>query len=612
MKTLCIILTLSVLALADSISFYEENWGKEERYADEIYDSMAIKFDQNALTRFLYNSIITGSDPVANPDHHHNTPNESSINQYSGYIIDSVVITTTKEYIKNRSDSLNNAANDSLTFEENFSLNVNRFQEYVTLQTSEMIIRNAIGIVAGDTLVPYKVEEAERYLRSQPYIQDVRIVPTPIGNNHVRLHVIKREQFPYSMSIRTKDFKAFEIGIQSKNFARIGGLFNNYLTYDDTQSQPLGYRGTIGFTNLGKSYHYVTVSGAVQSAIDQLKVNVGRGFVVRSVKNAWGTELAITTEEIISDDNSPSSTQSNYQDLWFGHAFHRARSETQSLFLSARYKRHRFTRRPQVSFSENVSSHNSDLLLSSFTASDVHYFRSKMILSFGSTEDVPIGILFQINGGYDFAEFLERPYFDVRLAHGAYYEHVGYISWQFSMSNYLRNNIPEDQLYSVQLFYYSPLMTMGNSRLRFLLQANYLEQSNPLRRGKLNIKESIRYFPESIEREDGNVRMSLKFEPTLFLPWSIAGFRTAPFLFTDFALLTDELTQLDEELLYSGFGGGLRIRNERLIVNTFEIAGGYYPPHGSSEAEWAFSFKTSIDKVFTLFSVGAPSTVTEN
>ncbi len=612
MKTLYIILTFCILALGDSISLYEENWGNEERYGDDVYDSMAITFDQNALTRFLYSSIITESAPIVEAIQQQNVTGESMIEKYSGFIIDTVIITTTKEYIKNNSNLLRDSISDSLSFDENIMLNVNRFQEFLTLQTNELIIRNAIGITAGDSLDPFTVEEAERYLRSQSYMQDVRIIATATTDNHVALEVIKREQFPYSMSVRTKDFKAFEIGIQSKNFARIGGLFKNNFVYDDQQSQPIGYRGTIGFNNLGKSYHFINISGDILPTTDQIKLNIGRGFVVRSIKNAWGTEFAIKSQEIITDDDSTYLTRSNYQDGWFGHAFHHRHSKTQSLYLSARYRREQFIQRPEVSFSKNVSSHNSDLILGSFTASDVHYFRSKMILSFGSTEDVPIGILFQVNGGYDFSEFLKRPYFDVRLAHGAYYEHIGYISWRFSMSNYLRNDQPEDQLYSVQLFYYSPLVALGNSRLRFLLQGSYLEQSNSLRNNPLQLKESIRYFPESIEQEEGNIRASLKFEPTLFLPWSVAGFKTAPFLFADFAVISNELTQLDEEFLYSGFGGGVRIRNERLIFNTFEIAGGYYPPQGSCEAEFGFSFKTSIDKVFTLFSVGAPSTVTKN
>ncbi len=84
----------------------------------------------------------------------------------------------------------------------------------------------------------------------------------------------------------------------------------------------------------------------------------------------------------------------------------------------------------------------------------------------------------------------------------------------------------------------------------------------------------------------------------------------ATFAYADLGFITPSKVDLFDGSLFQGYGLGLRLRNEHLTFNTFQIRLGYYPniPGNSSVFRTQFSGIPSIR--LNDFDIKAPDIVT--
>ena len=75
----------------------------------------------------------------------------------------------------------------------------------------------------------------------------------------------------------------------------------------------------------------------------------------------------------------------------------------------------------------------------------------------------------------------------------------------------------------------------------------------------------------------GTHRSTLSFETVAYAPWDLIGFRIAPVLLVGLGVLNDEHEAYLSGRVHSSFTLGILIRNERLLMNTFEVALSFYP-----------------------------------
>jgi hypothetical protein len=105
-------------------------------------------------------------------------------------------------------------------------------------------------------------------------------------------------------------------------------------------------------------------------------------------------------------------------------------------------------------------------------------------------------------------------------------------------------------------------------------------------------------------------RFTLNYETTMFTPLSLLGFRLAGIAFADAAWISDKPRGGSPfgGAPYTGFGLGLRFRNEFTAVRTFQLLLGYYP-RGLNAANGVRMFETARETVtFTDFGLGQPGT----
>ena len=75
----------------------------------------------------------------------------------------------------------------------------------------------------------------------------------------------------------------------------------------------------------------------------------------------------------------------------------------------------------------------------------------------------------------------------------------------------------------------------------------------------------------------GTQRLSVSLESVLFSPVNLYGFRFAFFGFTDFSFLSGTNQIIGNGNALAGIGLGIRIRNDNLVFNTFQIRFGFFP-----------------------------------
>jgi hemolysin activation/secretion protein len=79
----------------------------------------------------------------------------------------------------------------------------------------------------------------------------------------------------------------------------------------------------------------------------------------------------------------------------------------------------------------------------------------------------------------------------------------------------------------------------------------------------------------------GDKKLIIKLETVGFSNMFYYGFRFAFYGFADFGFIGPEKRIVFDNPIQSGFGLGIRIRNENLVFNTFQIRLGYYPNLGN-------------------------------
>jgi hypothetical protein len=104
----------------------------------------------------------------------------------------------------------------------------------------------------------------------------------------------------------------------------------------------------------------------------------------------------------------------------------------------------------------------------------------------------------------------------------------------------------------------------------------------------------------------GNQLLSFNLESVCYSPHKLLGFRFVYFLFFDAGLITSQNQLLIKNPLYTGFGAGLRFKNENLVFTTIQIRLSYYPVVPEDTSPEYFHFTGIPDQRFDNFIIPKP------
>jgi len=108
----------------------------------------------------------------------------------------------------------------------------------------------------------------------------------------------------------------------------------------------------------------------------------------------------------------------------------------------------------------------------------------------------------------------------------------------------------------------------------------------------------------------GSSRLILSVQTQSYCPWDFVGFRFGPYLNASVGMLGTETNGFRNSSAYSQIGLGVLIKNENLIINTFQVSIAFYPIiPGSGKNIFKFNTFRAADFGFRDFEIDRPGIV---
>jgi hypothetical protein len=356
------------------------------------------------------------------------------------------------------------------------------------------------------------------------------------------------------------------------------------------------------------------VSGFVEYASnfgeELLRMNLEKDFITPQTRYGGALELGKSStfhREENEDAHLRTPFSFKYLDIWLGRSVLMVSPyDRKNFILAARYIINDFTDRPSVSPDSNLIFHDTRFLLGSISYRKIEYFKSSLILSFGITEDIPVGYLIQFNWGLEKEEFADKPYFGFTLTGARVWDGFGYLGSTFSFGGFYNNKRFQEGMVRLIPTYFSPLATIGKFRFRQLVKLEFNYGISRLPGEIIFLKDNIRGLGTELF---GTKKLAFNLESVFFSPWNLLGFRFALFGFSDLGFIAHEDKLLQSSNFFSTMGIGCRIRNESLVFKTIQIRLAYFPRTPGDLNHWEIDFSSRERFGFQMFDIGKPQVI---
>jgi hypothetical protein len=586
------LISASLLAQQESVKDSTKIYGKIETY------SKGSKFKS-----FIYHLIFK---PVPKEEIVYKKPVQASYRDFQGKIIRKINIITL--------DPFGYSVFDTTSRSENF---VTKGGNWLHIKSRQMTIRNLLLIKEKQPFESYYAKESERLIRSQRFVHDVAFYISPVSPKSDSIDITIREIDIWSITpqfaFTTSQYKT---GLTDRNFLGFGDEFQNIFTRNMTTG-----------INAFNTNYYVP---SIKSSYIRLRVHYGadgwgnvrgsisldRPFYSPFEKWAGGVTIASrVARDSLGDINPariPVNLEYNTQDIWGARAiriFRGIEEEDQiiNLIFSLRYLRIRYHQKPdEVNDPLHIYS-NEDFYLGSIGISSRKYIQDRYIFKYGEIEDVPVGKVYEVTGGYQSRNNELRPYFGFRISNGNYF-HWGYLSSEVYFGTFFRGPSTEQGVINAGVDYFTGLFEAGNWKFRQFVKSQVTLGIKRAAYDTITLNDQYGISGFSSPTLSGTNRLILSMQTQSYAPWNLAGFNFGPYITGSLGIISDETSGFSDKKIYTQIGIGLLIKNSNLVFNIFQVSLSYYPtiPGRGSDIIKINAFRTT-DFGFRDFEINKPA-----
>lgn len=530
-----------------------------------LLDSLKVKSSKYLFTRKLYDYIIVSNEPV-NKKQIISSSDISYLN-YSGRMIRKINIQRLNVFGAN----ISNPVYHNPTKTENL---LNKTH----INTNELIIRKNLLFSEGDTISPLIFSDNERILRQLPFIDDARIIVVPIADKEADIIVITKDVYSFGGSYSYKNLNKGNIALFEKNILGTGQEFGFEVQYDAKASDSPGFGIHYTMNNISKTFINFNIYYHNNIGENSYGFRLTRQLISATTEYAGGISIIqMSTHEDLDSLVIPAPLKYNLQDYWLSRSFLINKESVSRIIIGARYTNNQVFDRPFIlpySF-QNLQKYK--ILLGSVAWSVQKYYKTNLIYSYGRTEDIPYGGLFRVTFGKEFNEFKERTYLGADVSIGKSNKYLGYFYGYSGLGAYMNRTKSEQGILLLGMKYFSNLLMVSDYRIRNFVNINYTRGFARYTDEYLSFTSENGFSGFNNDSVTGAQRITLSLESVVFSPANFYGFRFAFFGFADLSLIAGTNQILDHGNILSGVGLGLRIRNDNLVINTFQFRLGFFP-----------------------------------
>jgi hypothetical protein len=475
--------------------------------------------------------------------------------------------------------------------------------------TTQRVIANNLLFKAGDKLNPYLLTDNERALRDLDYIQDALIIVQPTSQGDaVDLLVLVKDGFSIVPGAGIGGTKKFKLELKEQNIAGTGSLLAVSSLWEDQRNPRFGFSGDFLQRNIRGSFinwgmGFKTFNRAFTSRRDEENlyyIRIEKPLVSQYLRwfGAFDLSLNKTSNAYIAD-----STYNNFYkynayniDGWVGYNIGARRQMLKNKMsplrklVAIRGLYQHFKDIPDKETATNDGRFANTLgVLGSFSLFKQNFYRTSYIYGFGRNEDVPQGFTASFIGGYVKKDSLRlltktRPYIGTEFSIGKYSRKEFYSFFNVRMGGFRYKSRWEDFELFASGDHFTKLHKMsGNWMRRYFFSGSFAKQFSNILNAPLQLNSNYGLPFFEVPKDSaylpprGDLRITSKAEIVFYNTKKHWGFGFAPFGFVDAALIKNKGDGFGKSDIYTGLGGGFRLRNENLLFGTIEARFSYFP-----------------------------------
>lgn len=541
--------------------------------SDEFYDSLKVRATRKKFSRLIYDAIVTGYKPA-------DDGRSEAINYYSEaegkrigkiqFLRLDVFGPSVQDTTRKAKSALEKAGNNLHTRSD-----LNNLRKNLIIKT-------------GDILDAETLYENERIFRTLPRIRDARFIllPDTLNPEIVNLLLITQDRFSIGVSGVVEGSRSAKGQIYNRNFFGLGHEISVSLVGHLAKQPYLGFETFYKINNINGKFVNFSVGYYNTYRNEGASAQFEKPLIRTADKWAYGISgytFARTSElpEFIREFRG-SDLRYKQINLWGARNFQLGPENNphSQITLSLHVADRNFRERPLPFPGEDQYFADSRAAFAGFTWSQRSFIPDKLIYGYGITEDIPEGFKNELVVGFDNNENGERIYGHLFLSNGNFLRNKpGYLYVYGGASTYYSHNRYSQGLIEAGMNLISGLRGNGNARFRHFLRADYMLGLNRFSIENLSFQKNdlIRGFDS--RQISGKERLNLSLESVYFQRKDFYRFNIAIFTFIDVGILGDTKKPIFREKYYTGFGAGLRLHNESLVLKTILIRLGFYPNH---------------------------------
>ena len=518
----------------------------------QLYKNIETFSKRNKFNNFLYRLIFKPIVIISKKDvkkKGYKKLIQKPYDTFQGKIIRKISIVTL--------DPFGYSVNDTTEAEQN---RLTRAGNSLHIKTQTLAIRNLLLIRENEQFNSFYVKESERLIRLQKFVYDVHFYVASAGPKSDSVDIFIRELDTWSIdgeaALSTSNIK---VGITDKNFMGFGHEFQNVFSRNISTGIS-AFRTNYFIPNIMTTYinsnlHYeVDGYGNIRRSLA-----VDRPFYSPYAKWAGGisfaTQVVRDSLEGITPLYVPINLKFKTQDFWAGKAIRIFKGSTEedlatNLILLARFLRIRYLQKPTDINDPLKIYSNQDFYLAGIGISTRKYVQDTYIFKYGTIEDVPVGKVFELIGGYQLRNNAWRPYLGMRGSFGNYNE-WGYLSTSLEYGTFFRASHSEQGVVTFSVNYFSGLFEIGKWKFRQFVKPQVTLGINRFPYDSLTINNGYGLKGFNSTTLSGTNRMLITLQTQSYAPWNLIGFHFGPFLVCSAGMLGDAISGFKNRKLYS-------------------------------------------------------------
>jgi hypothetical protein len=600
---------LILLVCANAVSAQED---KKPQDTTKIYRKIEEYSKKRGFTKFLHGLIfepVEVKKKVANSKPRKKIP-KKRFRTYEGKIIRHINVVTL--------DPFGYSEKDPAASPKRY---MSKLGNRVHIKSKVLTIKNLILFRKNKPLDSLLIKESERLIRTQRFVRGVVINPVLIPNNPDSVDVMIRVLDSWTLvpEVAISGSKT-ALGLKDRNFLGFGHEFDvNFQKEFSTGNDAFSTRYTV--PNIMNTYIRTSLAYEINLEQEYIKsINIERPFFSPFARWAAG----VYHDQRFEMDSLPDAEinyakqnfKSNTQDYWGGHSVRVFKGNTEharttNLITTARFLNVNYLESPEPAYDTINFYSDEKLYLATIGISSRQYVEEKFLFNYGIIEDVPVGRVFCITGGWQDKNEDSRLYAGARVTLGKFYK-WGYFSSNFEYGTYFKGNTTEQSAFSIQATYFTNLIESDKWKFRQFIKSRLVLGSNRLpSRGDMLTLNSENGIPGFNPTElYGTKKFVLTLQSQAYSPWNLWGFRMNPYFSYTMGLLGQPETGFSKSRIYSQFGIGFIINNDYLVFSSFQLSLAYYPyiPGSGSDIFKTNAFSTD-DFGLQNFEIAKPMTV---